>query len=226
LGKPALREATLRNIWKAQQEMVSTETSSTNWAPKRRRGLVLKEFQRELTDTEATVEYVFTDDALYALGISRTSATVSKLGRRDTVEALVHAYQELLQSHTSSGEVHRAAAPVYRALLAPIRVLAGKSRVIIVPDGSLNGLPFDILASTGNSSSSTAPVVSFAPSATALVALKERTPAASSEVALLGVGDVPYDSFARKMPNPSRSAGVFDAKRKPELAPLPASRRN
>jgi CHAT domain-containing protein len=103
-------------------------------------------------------------------------------------------------------------------------VLAGKSRVIIVPDGSLNGLPFDILASTGDSSSSTAPVVSFAPSATALLALKERTPAASSEVALLGVGDVPYDSFARKMPNPSRSAGVFDAKRKPELSPLPASR--
>jgi tetratricopeptide (TPR) repeat protein len=126
LVEPALREATLRNIWKAQQEMVSTETSSTNWAPKRRRGLVLKEFQRELTATEATVEYVFTDDALYALGISRTSATVSKLGRRDTVEALVHAYQELLQSPTSSGEVQRAAAPVYRALLAPIRVLAGK----------------------------------------------------------------------------------------------------
>jgi CHAT domain-containing protein len=38
------------------------------------------------------------------------------------------------------------------------------------------------------------------------------------------VGDVPYDSFARKMPHPSRSAGVFDAKRKPELPPLPASR--
>jgi hypothetical protein len=89
LDKPALREATLRNIWKAQQEMVSTETSSTNWAPKRRRGLVLKEFQRELTATEATVEYVFTDDALLALTISHNSATVSKLGRRDTVEALV-----------------------------------------------------------------------------------------------------------------------------------------
>jgi CHAT domain-containing protein/tetratricopeptide (TPR) repeat protein len=224
LDKPALREATLRNIWEAQQEMVSTETSSTNWAPKRRRRLLLKEFQRELTATEATVEYVFTDDALYALAISRNSATVSKLGRRDTVEALIHAYQERLRSPTSSGEVERAAAPVYRALLAPLRVLAGKSRVIIVPDGSLNGLPFDILASTGDPSSSTAPVVSFAPSATALLALRRRTTAASSEVALLGVGDVPYDSFARKMPHPSRSAGVFDAKGKPELPPLPASR--
>ena len=68
------------------------------------------------------------------------------------------------------------------------------------------------------------PVVSFAPSATALLALRKRPTAASSEVALLGVGDVPYDSFARKMPHPSRSAGVFDAKRKPELPPLPASR--
>ena len=224
LDKPALREATLRNIWEAQQWMVSTETPSSNWAPKRQRGLLLKEFQTELTTTEATVEYVFTEDALYALAISRNSATVSKLGRRDTVEALIHAYQEQLQSPNRSSDVNRAAVPAYRALLAPLRALAGKSRIIVVPDGSLNGLPFDILASTGGPSSLAAPVVSFAPSATALLALRKRPTAASSEVALLGVGDVPYDSFARKMPHPSRSAGVFDAKRKPELPPLPASR--
>jgi CHAT domain-containing protein len=40
----------------------------------------------------------------------------------------------------------------------------------------------------------------------------------------LGVGDVPYDSFARKLPNPSRGGGVFDAQKKPDLPPLPASR--
>ena len=221
LDKPALREATLRNIWKAQQEMVSTETSSTNWAPKGRRGLVLKEFQSALTATEATVEYVFTDDALYALAISRNSATVSKLGRRDTVEALIHAYQERLQSPISSSEINRAAVPAYRALLAPLRPLAGKSRIVVVPDGNLNGLPFDMLASAGPV---TGTVVSFAPSATALMALRQRNAAARSDLALLGVGDVPYDSLGQRVPNPSRSAGVFDVKRKPELPPLPASR--
>lgn len=224
LDKPVQREATLRKIWEVEQEMVPTETESKHWAPKGQPRLLLKEFQNDLKTNEATVEYVFTDDALYALAISRNSATVNKLGRRDTVEALIHAYQERLQSPTSSGEVDRAAAPVYRALLAPLRVLAGKSSIIVVPDGTLNGLPFDILASTGGPSALTAPVVSFAPSATAFLALRKRTTAASSEVALLGVGDVPYDSLARKLPNTSRGGGVFDAQRKPELPPLPASR--
>src|SRR5271156_3510321 len=154
--------------------MVQTETESRHWAPKGQPRLLLKEFQNDLKTNEATVEYVFTDDTLYALAISRNSATVNKLGRRDTVEALIHAYQERLQS-PSSTEVDRAAAPVYRALLAPLRVLAGKSRIIVVPDGTLNGLPFDILASTGGPSALTAPVVSFAPSATAFLALRKRT---------------------------------------------------
>jgi CHAT domain-containing protein len=224
LDKPAQREATLRKIWEVEQEMVPTETESKHWAPKGQPRLLLKDFQTELKTTEATVEYVFTDDALYALAISRNSAIVAKLGRRDTVEALIRAYQERLQSPTSSSEVDRAAAPVYRALLSPLRPLAGKSRIIVVPDGSLNGLPFDMLASAGGPSAATTPVVSFAPSATAFLALRKRTTAANSEVALLGVGDVPYDSFARKLPNPSRGGGVFDAQKKPDLPPLPASR--
>jgi CHAT domain-containing protein/tetratricopeptide (TPR) repeat protein len=224
LDTPAQREATLRTIWEVEQKMVSTEKPEAHWAPKRQRGLLLKEFQSALSTTEATVEYVFTDDALYALAVSRNSATVSKLGRRDTVEALIHAYQERLQSPTGRTEVDRAAVPAYRTLLAPLRPLAGKSRIVVVPDGNLNGLPFDVLASAGSPPSVNGPVVSFAPSATALMALRQRNTAAISDVAMLGVGDVPYDSFAKKTPNPLRSAGVFDAKRKPELPPLPASR--
>jgi len=224
LDKPAQREATLRTIWETQQAMVSTETASGHWAPKRQRGLSLKEFQSELTTAEAAVEYVYSDDALYALAISRNSATVSKLGRRDTVESLIRTFQERIQIPTTVSEADHGASPAYRMLLAPLRPLAGKSRLTIVPDGSLNGLPFDILASTGDPSSLTKPIVSLAPSATALLALRKRTTAPSSEVALLGIGDVPYDSFARRMPHPSRSAGVFDAKQKPQLPPLPASR--
>jgi CHAT domain-containing protein len=41
---------------------------------------------------------------------------------------------------------------------------------------------------------------------------------------LLAIGDVPYDSLGKRVPNPLRSAGIFDAKARPELVPLPASR--
>jgi CHAT domain-containing protein/tetratricopeptide (TPR) repeat protein len=225
LDKPAQREATLRNIWETQQAMVSTEPESAHWTPERRRRLSLKEFQGELTKNEAAVEYVFGDDALYALAISRNSATVTKIGRRDRVESLVRTFEGRLQGTNAITEAAHVASPVYQTLLSQLRPLAGKTRLIIVPDGSLHGLPFDIVASTGNSSSSTKPIVSLAPSATALFALKRKAAAATTaDVAVLAVGDVPYDSFARKIPRPSRSAGVFDAKQKPDLPPLPASR--
>ena len=224
LDKPAQRQATLRQIWVAEQKMVSTEAPSTHWTPRRQRHLSLKEFQSGLTNIVATVEYVFTDDALYALAVSRTSASVRKLGRRDTVESLVQAYDERVRNSRTGADVARAAIPAYQALLSPLRGLSGKSRIVIVPDGVLSGLPFDILASSGSPSSVTKPIVSFAPSATALVALRSRNMAAPPAVPFLGVGDVPYGSFAARMHNPSRSAGIFDAKRKPELLPLPESR--
>lgn len=224
LDKPAQREATLRKIWETQQAMVSTEPESAHWTPERRRRLSLKEFQGELAKNEAAVEYVFGDGTLYALTVSRNSATVTKLGPRDRVEAVIHTFQGRLQGTPASTEADHAASPVYQTLLSPLRPLAGKSRFIIVPDGSLHGLPFDLVASTGNPSSLTKPIVSLAPSATALFALKRKAAAATADVAVLAVGDVPYDSFGRKMPRPSRSAGVFDAKQKPDLPPLPASR--
>jgi CHAT domain-containing protein len=224
LEKPAQRQATLWQIWVAEQRMVSTETPSTHWNPRRQHPLSLKEFQNGLTNAEATVEYVFTDDALYALSISRASASVRKLGRRNTVEGLVHVYEERVRSTKTDADVAAAAIAAYRVLLGPLREVSGKSTIVIVPDGILNDLPFDILASSGPLSSATKPIVSFAPSATALAALRTRNGTTAPSVPLLGVGDVPYDSLATRMHNPARSAGIFDAKRKPELQPLPQSR--
>jgi CHAT domain-containing protein/tetratricopeptide (TPR) repeat protein len=221
--KPTQRSTTLRQIWDAEQRLVTTEALSVRWERGAWQSVSLRDFQNELTSTEAALEYVFTDDSLYSLPVSRNSASVSKLGERHFIEALVHKYEEQLQSSASSGELTRTAATARRVLLAPLNTVTGKSKVVIIPDGVLNGLPFDILASTGGTSAER-PVVSFVPSGTALLALRHRTAPASPGMPFLGVGDVPYDSLAARMPNPARSGGVFDAKRKPELPPLPESR--
>jgi CHAT domain-containing protein len=220
----ASREAILRRIWETEQRLAPTETSFSPAAPSRHRQLPLKEFQNGLTPAEVAVEYVFTEDALYALLISHSSASVTKLGKRDSIEAVVHAYQERLQNSGKGTELVQPAVTAYRALLAPLRGLSGKSKIVIVPDGPLSGLPFDIVMATAGTPAQTKPVVSFAPSATALFALRNGRPAVHPHQALLGVGDVPYDGLASRKPNPTRAAGVFDAKTKPDLQPLPASR--
>jgi CHAT domain-containing protein len=186
-------------------------------------GLTLAEFRRELLPSEAVVEYVFAEDSLFALVISRDSVLVTKLGPRDRVEDAVRNYREHVQK-ASADELEAAATEAHRFLLAALRGLAGKTRLVVIPDGSLNGVPFDILDSVGRTPSTPPRIVSFAPSATALHALRTTRAATRTDLPLLAVGGVPYDSLGKRVPNPSRAAGVFDARGKPELLPLPASR--
>jgi CHAT domain-containing protein len=222
LNKRAERAATLRQIWEVEQRLSWADASSSDWAPRRERVLTLREFRRGLTPAEAVVEYVFTEDSLYALTLSRESASVTKLGKRDRIEALIGSYREQLQKEPPNGILTATAARAHRALLRPLVGLPGKSRVVIIPDAGLNGVPFDILDSAGRAARSR--TVSFAPSATALHALRRPRATAPPDLPLLAVGGVPYNSLGKRIPNPSRAAGVFDAKARPELSLLPASR--
>ena len=188
------------------------------------RNLPLSRFQSGLSSDEVIVEYVCTDDALYALIISRIAASVAKLARRDKMELVVRSFQERIQNPADRAELMRSAAAAYGVLLNPLRGLAGKSRLIIVPDGSLNGVPFDVLVSLAHGAPSPGLIVSFAPSATVLHELKSVRAKTNPDLPLLAVGDVPYEFAGKAVPNPRRSAGIFDARRKPELPPLPASR--
>jgi CHAT domain-containing protein len=223
LNRRTERTAALRKIFEVEQKLSWAESSSSTWKPRRTQGLTLAEFRRGLQPSEGVVEYVFTDDSLFALAIARDSVQITKLGRRDRVEEAVRKYREQVQK-AAPDELETAATEAHRVLLAPLRGLAGKTRVIVVPDGSLNGVPFDILDSAGRSPSSQQRTVSFAPSATALHALRSTRAAARTDLPLLAIGGVPYDSLGKRVPNPSRAAGVFDARAKPELLPLPASR--
>ncbi|MCZ2076300.1 MAG: CHAT domain-containing protein [Bryobacterales bacterium] len=224
LNKRAERAATLRQIWEVEQKLARAEALSSRWAPRREQALTLRDFQQELLPAEATVEYVFTEDSLYALTLSRDSVSVTKLGRRDKIEGLIRSYQDTLQKQAATDDLVAPATQAHRALLAPLTGLTGKSRVVIVPDAVLNGVPFDILDSAGRAPNARMRIISFAPSATALHALRRNRIKAPIDLPLLAVGDVPYDSLEKRVPNPSRAAGVFDAKTKPELPPLPASR--
>src|SRR5262249_1627321 len=133
-------------------------------------------------------------------------------------------FQQRVQSSADRRELARSATATYGVLIGSLRGLAEFSRLTIVPDGSLNAVPFDILVSLARGSTSSGPVVSFAPSSTVLYELRSASANVNLDLPLLAVGDVPYEFVGRASPNPQRSVGIFDAKRKPELSPLPASR--
>jgi CHAT domain-containing protein len=78
-----------------------------------------------------------------------------------------------------------------------------------------------MLTAANHSKLAEAAAIAFAPSASVFYALRDRG-AAAKPLPLLAVGGVPYADLSKRG-NPSRAASIFDARKTPELEPLPAS---
>ena len=81
---------------------------------------------------------------------------------------------------------------LYSLLLRPILGRDSKPRLIIVPDGKLNLLPFDSLQDSQGRYVLNSYIVTYAPSATVLHTIRTSPVAHPPSLTLLGVGDVDY----------------------------------
>jgi CHAT domain-containing protein len=86
------------------------------------------------------------------------------------------------------------AADLYSVLLEPVIGQETPKRLIIVPDGKLNLLPFDALRDSEGRFVLESRVVTYAPSATVLSLLRESRSADRATRNFLGVGGVVYSS--------------------------------
>ena len=124
--------------------------------------LNLKETQQEILNDETTlVEYALTDERSYAWVITRNSAAVFELAGRKEIEASVKRLYDLITAHqivlgeSVEARAEReakadAAMPAEIGLLSNLLLgpLAGRlntRRLLIVPDGALQYIPFQIL---------------------------------------------------------------------------------
>jgi CHAT domain-containing protein len=221
LKKPKEREIALQQIWEVEQKLIGAEVQIRTWKGARSRAISLKDLRAALRADQFVVEYVWGEEHIYVMTISPNGARVTPLGRRASVERLVGEYFELLQQGADDSEVTRVASSLYRAIVAPLRWPASKNRVVIVPDGPLHHLPFDMLRAANRSRLAETRAVTFAPSASIFHSLRTRE-AALKPLPLLAVGGVPYADLLKRR-NPSRAASIFDARITPELQPLPAS---
>ena len=110
--------------------------------------ITLSETQRMLDDDTVLLSYSLGESESFLFAVSRTDFQVKRLPAEKTLEANV---QKLLAAITDKNnpapaEYRRHAANLSQQLLQPVsRMLAGKKRLIIVADGALHRLPYEVL---------------------------------------------------------------------------------
>ncbi len=144
-----------------------------------------------LDDGTAVLEYVVTEEATFVFVLSRehgqpsvASYTVPRGAA--ALAALVDRFRERIAARTLAfAEDGRR---LYDVLLAPARDrLAGKTRVVVVPDGPLWSLPFQALVDASGRYLIESAAVTYAPSLTVLRETARRPPAGDPP-ALLAMG--------------------------------------
>jgi CHAT domain-containing protein len=152
----------------------------------------LPEVQDSLKSDETLLEYVLDEPNSFCISVSRTTASLRVLpaGRKD-IEKLVQRYaDEIRAKKTGTEEAER----LYAVLVQPIFQISAAKSFIIVPDGMLNLLPFEALRNSNGQYLLNARIVSYAPSASVLNALRRRNKQQESPRPFLGVGDVAYEN--------------------------------
>jgi CHAT domain-containing protein/tetratricopeptide (TPR) repeat protein len=159
--------------------------------------------QRSLRSNEAVLEYVLGDPASFCLAFNHTSAAIVKLpAGKEGIQKAVADYLSKIAKQKDSAQVARR---LYAMLLAPVPEAFRPKRLVIVPDGMLNNVPFGALRDAKGRYVIESHIVSYAPSATVLCYLRNRKPTSDPEMAFLGIGAVPYPL----QPKSARKTGSF-----------------
>jgi CHAT domain-containing protein len=155
----------------------------------------LQMIKRALGKDELLVEYVLDEPNSFCIAITRESVrllTLSAGGAR--IQGLAQSFLEDLKSRRSGDQP---ASELHAILLDPALRLFHKSRLIVSPDGILHALPFEALRSHGELVVRSE-VVSYSPSATVLIGLRD-APRVKASRSLLAVGAVEY-GLVRSLP--------------------------
>ncbi|HEY6351213.1 MAG TPA: CHAT domain-containing protein, partial [Candidatus Angelobacter sp.] len=159
--------------------------------------------QKVLRKDELLLEYVLDDPHAFCIAVTANDARIIQLpaGSRQ-IQDLTASYLRELKARSSS---QRLASDLYTVLLKDATQAFHQARLIVVPDGILNFLPFEALTGADGKFIVSSTVVSYVPSATALWVLRTAKTGPASRP-LLAIGDVDYaDRRVSREPRPSPS---------------------
>lgn len=218
---PQQRQRLLDDIFVAEQQLapVSTELFARRKQAGPRTPVSLQDLQASLADGELLLEFVLAEPASYCLVVSRRSARVQRLAAAPALEAEV---QSLVDKVRAGSDVSAEARVVARSLLQPIKELATATRVVISPDSTLHQLPFELLELSAGRRLLESHVVSYAPSASVLALLRERTTGAAPARLALAVSTTVEGEGIPEPSGASIARGVHDVQLR-DLRPLPSA---
>ena len=152
----------------------------------------LTQVQDSLKSDETLLEYVLDEPNSFCISVTRTTANLRVLpAGRKQIEKLVQRYVDEIRAKKAGVEE---AKQLHAFLVQPIPETSTGKRFIVVPDGILNLLPFEALRNSEGQYLLTSDVISYAPSATVLDALRRGDKQQEAPRPFLGVGDVAYDN--------------------------------
>ncbi|MEP7274614.1 MAG: BlaI/MecI/CopY family transcriptional regulator, partial [Acidobacteriota bacterium] len=186
------RESLLNQLFRMEQRLspVRRTSSPLGSAGDRQKPVPLRTLQASLRPDEMLLEYVLGETQSYCLRITRAGTAVVVLpASRRRIEDLVDEYLATVRSRQPESGF---AIDLFSLLLAPVVGDLPGTRLIVVPDGKLNLLPFDALRDSEGRFVLESHVVTYAPSATVLYLLRESRPAHLATRSFLGVGGVAY----------------------------------
>jgi CHAT domain-containing protein/Tfp pilus assembly protein PilF len=167
----------------------------------------LKSIQEKLLDEEtAILEYLVGEEEAFLFFVTKDDFSVHRLSTSKDLEERANDYLSLLKTGADKDfQAFSAGERLYQELIGPVKDKFGSiRRLIIIPDGNLNFLPFETLIGSRSDNHSTYLIsdykISYAPSATALANLLDRKNLTSPRKDLLAFADPDYDfaSISRK----------------------------
>ncbi len=157
-----------------------------------RQAITIPSLQKELSDDDVLLEYVLAAPQSFCFVITRTAARLVELPSSKELDPLLTSYFEALQKKQVAGTT---AQSIYRNLLGPMRTeLSGKKRILVARHGSMHKVPIESLIGPNGQYLVMSHAVTYIPSATTYVMLKQRTTQRSVVSKFLGVGDIAYDT--------------------------------
>lgn len=155
--------------------------------------LGLKDSQRLLDDNSMLLEYMLGDDRSYLWVVTPTELYSFELPTRSQIESEVEEFRQLLTANQpvageSYEELQRRiananqqllshSAKLGKVLLGPVADRLGSKRLLIVPDGRLQSIPFQVLTLPDTTGSPVALIekheVAYEPSASALATVRQ-----------------------------------------------------
>lgn len=218
------RQRLLNEILAAEGQLAPITTELWSAAQVTPRAAVsVSQVQRVLQPDELLLELALTDPSSFGVALTKTDARLIRLPGKAAIEGEIKA---LLRAIEQGQPATTEAAAVGSALLGGIPNLGRFTRLLLSADGATHLVPFDLLVPPSGRPLLETHVVSHIPSASTLVALRNRTLKESPTQMALAVGASPADSTSSgARPNLAREAttrGVYDVDAE-RLRPLPSA---